>query len=431
MELHWYAAPRMRVLGLAVVGVFLGGLGCGLFPVGGDAGVGADGGAQGDGGSSGASVTWHQDVAALTQKHCVGCHSSGGIAPFSLRTYAEAKPMASAMASAVLARRMPPWMPDESCGGPFVGERRLTSAELDTFKAWRDQGAPEGNPADARPLPDAGLVGLPRVDADLPMPAPYTPSAGLEDDYRCFLIDPQLTQAKSITGYDILPGVAAEVHHVIIYIVNKAQAVAMDSSQAGPGWQCFGGSGIADDSGAIGAWAPGVSAVTYPAGTGINLPADKALAMQIHYNTQTGVRLPDTTRLKLMYATTPVTPAYLLPLAAAGFEVPPMAQGFSFTKPFPNTINLLPNIKLWGFLPHMHTKGVRITMRGPGNDCLIDIPRWDFHWQSQYFRTTPYTLPRGEAISMTCTWNNPTTSPLRWGEGTDDEMCFAYVYATP
>lgn len=407
---------------------------CGVFQPRQDAGAlsEADAGGATDGGGAGASgVTWHKDVNALVQQRCASCHVPGGIAPFSLKTYADAKPMASAMASAVAARRMPPWMPAEDCGGPFIGERRLSQAEIDTIRAWSTDGAPEGNPADARAVPDAGLTGLPRVDAELPMPEAYTPSATLDDDYRCFLVDPQLTAARSITGYDILPGVGAEVHHVIIYIVNKAQAVAKDAAEAGPGWQCFGGSGIADTGGAIGAWAPGVSAVVYPGGTGIPLPADKGLAMQIHYNTQAGVRVPDTTRLKLMYATGAVTPAYLIPLAASGFEVPPMTQNYSFTKPFPNSINLLPNIKLWGFLPHMHTKGVRISLRGPSNECLIDIPRWDFHWQGQYFRSSPFTLARGDAVNLSCTWNNPTTSPLRWGEGTDDEMCFAYVYATP
>jgi hypothetical protein len=31
---------------------------------------------------------------------------------------------------------------------------------------------------------------------------------------------------------------------------------------------------------------------------------------------------------------------------------------------------------------------------------------------------------------MDCTWDNPTSETIRWGEGTADEMCFAFIYAT-
>ena len=39
---------------------------------------------------------WHQDVAPIVVPKCTGCHQTGSIAPFSLLTYADAKPFASA-----------------------------------------------------------------------------------------------------------------------------------------------------------------------------------------------------------------------------------------------------------------------------------------------------------------------------------------------
>jgi hypothetical protein len=33
-------------------------------------------------------------------------------------------------------------------------------------------------------------------------------------------------------------------------------------------------------------------------------------------------------------------------------------------------------------------------------------------------------------ITLTCTWDNPTSSPVRWGESTTDEMCLNYFYYT-
>lgn len=400
-----------------------GGLGGGTGGAGGTGGGAGGGATTFDGG-----VTWYKDVLPIVQRQCLACHAPGGIAPFALDSYAAAQPRSASLADATSLRRMPPWKPDPACGGPFVGERRLTQAQIDAFVAWDSAGAPQGNPADAPPPPDGGLPGLPHVDQTVTMPEAYTPSAALTDDYRCFLVDPALAADQQVTGYDILPGVAAEVHHVIVYIVDKAAAQAKDAQDPGPGWQCFGGANTTSD-GALGAWAPGSGAVLFPAGTGIRLAANRGLAIQVHYNTLAGVRTPDQTSLKLMYAASPVTAAYLLPLVADGFSIPPLTNGYSYSKSFNNPAPL--GIKLWGLLPHMHTLGRRITITGPANACLIDIPTWDFHWQQQYFRPAPFALGAGQSVTVGCTWDNPTNRTITWGEGTTDEMCFAFVYATP
>lgn len=402
----------------------------GGVPSGTGGGNGAGGGMGGGSGGGGTTngPTWYKDVLPIVQAQCQGCHVAGGIAPFALETYAQAKVMAAAMADAVAQRRMPPWMPDPSCGGPFVNERILTQAQIDTIVQWSQTGATEGNPADAPPPPDAGVVGLTQVDATLAMPEAYTPSATLPDDYRCFVVDPQLTAARHVVGYDIQPGVRAEVHHVILYVVNRADAVAEDAKDGTPGWECFGGAGIST-TGALGAWAPGSGAVMFPAGTGIRIGTNQVLAMQVHYNTQAGVRVPDQTSVKLQYATGNVTNAYLLPLVADGFSIPPQAVGYSYSESFANPVPL--NVKVWGLLPHMHQLGKRITIRGANDECLVDIPRWDFRWQQQYFRPSPYTVAAGQALTMRCQWDNPGPNRITWGEGTDDEMCFAFIYATP
>lgn len=409
---------------------------CGASPArDGGTGGGSTGGGTATGGGSatdagtdaGTPRTWYKDVQPIVLRSCVGCHATGGIAPFPLETFAQAQPRAAALAGAVAAHTMPPWMPDESCGGPILGSRMLPPADIATFQAWSAQGALEGNPADAPPPPDAGLPTLPNVDATLAMTTPYTPSATLVDDYRCFVLDPALSAAKQVTGYDISPGVRAEVHHVIIYVVDRAEAVTQDATDAEPGWQCFGGPGV-NSTGALGAWAPGSGAVVYPVG-GIALQPGQALAMQIHYNTSSGTRVADTSSVKLMYARQPTINATLFPLVASGFAIPPNSVGYEYTKAFPNTSGA--PLKVWGLLPHMHTLGRRITIKGASSACLVDIPKWDFHWQQSYFRSQPHLLGVGQALSITCQWDNPRTTTVRWGEGTADEMCFAYAYATP
>src|SRR5581483_8890863 len=69
------------------------------------------------------SVTWYRDVQPLTQEHCQSCHTQGGIGPFSMETYALAKPMAQAMAADVTSGKMPPWKPDAACGMQYIGDK--------------------------------------------------------------------------------------------------------------------------------------------------------------------------------------------------------------------------------------------------------------------------------------------------------------------
>ncbi|HEY0881636.1 MAG TPA: hypothetical protein VGD87_08905, partial [Archangium sp.] len=385
---------------------------------------GTGGGTGGSGGGTAANApTYYKDVLPITQVSCNGCHVAGGIAPFALDTYAEAKLKAPLMADAVKNKRMPPWPASKDCGGPFVGDRSLTQAQIDVIDQWFQNGALEGNPADA-PAPAAPPEQLAKVDSTLQMPTSYTPT--IKDDYRCFTVDPQLAAEKVVTGYDITPGSKKVVHHVIMYIVPRSAALTEDAKDATPGWPCFGGAEVTTN-GTLGAWAPGGAAVVFPTNTGIRVKPNEVIAMQVHYNTENGAEA-DQTSVKLMFGTGAERSAYLIPIVADNFAIPSQAVNYNHAETINNTLGF--PINLWGFLPHMHTKGKKITLSTTNNACLVDVPRWDFHWQTQYFRKTAVNLPASSGLKIDCTWDNPTSSTVRWGEGTADEMCFAFVYAT-
>jgi hypothetical protein len=371
--------------------------------------------------------TYYKDVLPITQASCNGCHTTGGIAPFALDSYEGAKAKAPLMADATQQRRMPPWKANKDCGGTFVGDRTLTQPQIDTIQNWFLAGSPEGKATDAPAPIDASAEQLERVDFTATMSAPYTPT--LKDDYRCFIIDPGLTSAKMVTGYNIKPGSSKVVHHVILYIVDKNAAQTEDAKDATPGWQCFGGANV-DTNGALGAWAPGGAAIHFPKNTGISMPAGKVLAMQVHYNTDNGVEADQST-FELMYlnGTTPLDfhEAYLIPLVADNFNIPAKSVGYEHHESYSNPVGL--PIKVWGLLPHMHTRGKHINMKSD-SECLVDVPDWDFHWQTQYFRPKPYEMGENDHVTMSCTWDNPDDRNITWGEGTSDEMCFAFVYAT-
>jgi hypothetical protein len=263
------------------------------------------------------------------------------------------------------------------------------------------------------------------VDTRLEPANAYTPNGSQQDDYHCFLLEPGFTSARDVIGFEVLPGTTHQVHHVLLFNVPEADARQADASEPGPGWTCFGDSGVENQT-VLGAWAPGTPPTRYPEGTGVRVQPGSVVVMQVHYNLNNGPRVADRTSVDLQFAREPVpNPAALVLVAGDGFSIPPGGQGYRYT--FQQIVNAG---TLWGVIPHMHTLGRRIVLQREA-DTLIDIPAWDFHWQQMYFYEEPVKFKSGRSrLQLTCVWDNLTQRTVRWGEGTEDEMCLAYLYVT-
>ncbi len=375
-------------------------------------------------------ITWNKDVLPIVQSACQGCHTDGGIAPFTLKTYADAKQYATMIKSEVENRLMPPWLPKAGCG-EFVDDRHLNDDQIAIFTKWVETGSAEGDPADA-PSVGTKQQGLASVDATLMPKSVYTPIGDPSDpkkldDYHCFVVDPALTKDKYLVGFEVLPGVTREVHHVLLYPATKADVMKASNNQPDAGWTCFGGPGTGG-SAILGGWVPGMVANKFPAGTGIQMKTDDLIVMQVHYNLLNGPPAPDRTTIKLDYADAPVAkPATMLPILDAKFVIPPKTTDHTDTVPLKVPVD----VHIRGVLPHMHTLGKQISLK-IDDACLIDIPKWDFHWQQSYYFTNPdgILVKAGQTATLSCTWSNPGSTEVRWGESTTDEMCLSYVYLT-
>jgi mono/diheme cytochrome c family protein len=389
-----------------------------------------------DGGTAGnppptkkVGMTFYKDVLPITQVHCQGCHQASGIGPFPIVTYDDAKAAAAAMSGAVQSRTMPPWMPSPSCQS-FRNPRTLTQDQIDTIYSWADDGAPAGNVSDAPPPPPM-QVGLSWIDRTLGGGSAYTPNTAVTDDYHCFVLDPALATDQTLVGYDITPGVRAEVHHVLVYAGSLSEAQAKDAATPEVGYTCYGGPGLSSTT-LVAAWVPGSGATTFPTDTGVPIKAGSGLVMQIHYNLANGAT-PDQSSLQMQFARQPISrPATITPIAQTKFTIPPMSTGYTASK----TLTLPAASTLWGVAPHMHMLGrdaqLQATTADGQSSCLIDIPKWDFHWQQLYFYDSPsgITLAAGTRLTYSCTWDNPGPNPISWGESTTDEMCITYLYVT-
>jgi hypothetical protein len=390
-------------------------------------------------------VTYYKDVQPILAEHCQMCHVAGGIAPFALGTYDDARPTAALMAAATAQHIMPPWMPAPGCG-TFRDARVLTPAQIATLGAWSVQGAPAGDPADATETPPNLGPNLGAPGATLDPGADYHPNDALTDDYHCTLIDPGLAAAQDLIGFNVHPGSTATVHHVILFSVSKdkvAAAQAQDAAEAGAGWTCFGGTGV-DNTPTIGGWVPGSGASAFPPPTGIHLDAGTQIVMQIHYNLLTTKHVTDRTTADLFYSKTPIPALSRAAISAVVNTTFVVAANTKQTVkadlPIPGSFDL------WGVVPHMHLHGtelkVQIQHADGTSECAVDIPAWNFHWQQFYYYQKATKVVKGDHIHLECTFDNlqadepiingaqMKAAPLRWGEKTTDEMCLNYLYFT-
>ena len=316
-------SARSRRTRIAVAGAALLVLGIPLAAL--AAGRGGSSPAAGD-----AAPSFTRDVAPIVREKCTGCHRVGGIAPFPLET-------ARQISSRVEPHRRRGSGRASCPPGPRVRARRSTSAERGrtlsageraTILAWaraggRVDGAARGRkPAQPTPARPGESTLRPRDagarTARARRRARPTTTAASCSTRSCPATRPSRRHGSS-------RGRRAVVHHVILFRVAKAQvadARSLDARAAGPGWGCFGGTGLPAGSSAggiqdalnnanwIAAWAPGWGAGRLPEGTGVQLAAGSQVVMQVHYNLLQG-RAPD--RSQAILTTAPAS-AGLTPL---------------------------------------------------------------------------------------------------------------------
>jgi hypothetical protein len=354
-----------------------------------------------------------------------------------------------------------------ACGGgttpaaqPQQPAPRTAATAATTDTETHSGHASSGPPAKSRPL-RAGERFM-----DLKMSEPYTPHPpnGGTDDYRCFIVDPKIAAATFLTGSQFQPQNAEVVHHAIFFKVdpqNVAEARSLDAADAGPGYTCFGGSGVggaeaefrsAGGGGSadwVAAWAPGIGEVLTPNKTGYLLEPGSELIMQVHYNLLAvqGKQVPTDQsgiKLRLMDSRSRTTPLLtrLLPapveLACPSGVTGPLcdrdASVFDVIKRFGDHaggtvagLNLLCNegrapvasatqsceqpVRSAGVVyavnGHMHLLGKSIKIElNPGTPrakVLLDNENYNFDDQSGKVLPTPVAIKPGDTLKVTCT----------------------------
>jgi hypothetical protein len=372
-----------------------------------------------------AEVTWSNQISRIFQKRCVECHRDGEIAPFALTEYEEVVGWADMIFEVVSERRMPPWHadPEYPAHGRFANDRSLTKAEEELIYRWVRDGAPEGDPDQLPPPVEDRVAGwqLPREpDVVISMEKPFDVPAEGEVKYIYQQVDPGFTEDQWVQAVEVVPGNRAVVHHVLVLV--RPPSGKDIPAYARSEW--------------LGGYVPGLRARPYPKGMAKLIPAGSKLVFQLHY-TPNGSPAQDRSQVGLILAD-PDEIEHAIVTTRAGnrhFEIPPGEANYRVEA---KSGSLPVDVQLLSFMPHMHLRGKSFSFEavypGEKTEMLLDVPRYDFNWQTSYRLAEPLTLPAGTRMHCVAHFDNSegnlaNPDPQRavtWGDQTWEEMMIGY-----
>lgn len=363
-------------------------------------------------------LTFCKEVAGVLHRHCVECHRTGEIAPFSLTDYDEVRGWADTMLETIEDGRMPPWHASPKYGH-YANARFMPEKDKEILREWVAGGMPYGDIKDLPELPKFRegwhLPRVPDVVYEMRKRPFVVPKEGVVE-YQYFVVDPGFKEDKWITGAQVLPGNRSVVHHAIVFIRPPDGA-----DFRGIGW--------------LTAYVPGQRINMLPPGRARKVPAGSKLVFQMHY-TPTGSVAEDISKIGLIFGKDEEITHEVFTLIGIDqeFEIPPHASDFPVSA---KVRRIPPHAELLAIAPHMHLRGKSFrlfTKQDKKKEILLDVPNYDFNWQHIYELSKPMSLDKVDGLEFTVKFDNSKDNPFNpdpneyvtWGDQTWEEMAIAF-----
>ncbi|TWT65901.1 thiol-disulfide oxidoreductase [Posidoniimonas polymericola] len=367
-------------------------------------------------------VTYTRDIAPIFQQRCVECHQEGEIGPFPLLTYEQASGWGDMITEVIREQRMPPWHANPDYGH-FANDRSMPDDEKQLVYQWVENGCPEGEPSEAIE-PTTTAAGWPTArepdavtdmaDQPFTIPAEGGPSGV---PYQYFTRPSGYEEDRWVEAAVVQPGNRQVVHHIIVY-------ADPPGGEDRRGW-IF-----------LTAYVPGLRFDPMPTGAAKLVPAGSNFVFEMHY-TPIGSEQTDMSRLGVLFAEPQQVSSEVVTCEIGNmrFEIPPGEPEHVVTassRPLDRATTLL------SLSPHMHLRGkaFRYELATPGGarEVLLDVPAYDFNWQTRYVLTEPRELPAGSVIHCRAAFDNSKqnlanpdpSATVRWGDQSWDEMMLGY-----
>ena len=359
-----------------------------------------------------AQISYEKEIAPILLDKCVACHREGGIGPWQMTNYNMIRGFAPMIREVVRTQRMPPWHADPHYG-VFSNNRGLTPEQAKTLVHWIEAGSPRGAGTDPllsqkKDWPKWPL-GEPDLVVELP---PFTTPATGTIPYQNIKLDNPLDRDVWVRAVDYLPGQREVLHHIIATAGGKLRGTISLKN-----------------------YVPGMQALQVPEDSGILLPAKSTLHFQVHYTTN-GRELTDVTRMGLYFRKDPPTYQFRS-MIFFNLKLKIPANTKEHAEVAERTFK--EDAVIYSLHPHAHFRGKssKFVAHYPDGreEVLLNVPVYDFNWQSTYDLEQPLTVPAGTRVVYTQVFDNSSQNkanpdPNRvvpWGEQTWDEMVFGVI----
>ena len=168
-----------------------------------------------------------------------------------------------------------------------------------------------------------------------------------------------------------------------------------------------------------------------PEGTGFVISPATQYIVQLHLQNSGDEPLDIRGGLNLTYERNveSVIPVGMYGIGSFSLEIPGGATNYQ------EKVGCTPQKKLnvFGVLPHMHKLGTKIELeRTPvagEKSMFYKVDPWLFG--DQPLDMLGATISPGEQLDLTCTYTNPTNQAVKYGESSDQEMCFFLLFYYP
>lgn len=369
------------------------------------------------------------DVDAVLARNCRKCHSAPPLygAPMPMLNLADLHAAAKQAPGKKVFEQVGVRIHDDAAPMPQAPNPRLSPADTATLDSWIAAGAPAGTSACTGGPVDAGSSGPKPLSCkpdQLIRPASKFAMSATSDLYVCYGFDTSSAMKRHVIAAAPRIDNTNIVHHVLLY---QADATVSSTPKpcgagGGQGWRLVTG------------WAPGGGNFELPPEAGFaEEKGTTHWALQIHYNNAQGLpNQVDESGYDL--CTTDVLRPNDADIMATGtfdITIPPRAVTETTCEvSFPQNYGKINVISTW---PHMHKLGraeYAKRIRGGQETMLLDSPKYDFSTGAGAQAVT-VDLTGGDTIRTMCRWQNGGDTTVKFGEGTADEMCFAFLTYYP
>ena len=188
--------------------------------------------------------------------------------------------------------------------------------------------------------------------------------------------------------------------------------------------------------GYLAAYVPGYRVSPFPNGMAKYVPAGSKLVFQMHY-TPVGNEHTDLSKIGFIFAK-PEELTHLVTTVSMdnhSINIPPHAEDY---KREATMSAYKHDLKVLSFSPHMHLRGTAFSYEAIYPDgkreMLLNVPRYDFNWQTCYELAEPKTLPPGTRVHCVAHWDNSENNlanpnpaaTVNWGDQTFEEMMIGF-----